>query len=141
MREFSHTPALDRAPVEAAVARTSGWRSTRRNHLSEARTGRGCIVRERHLLPRTTGGLVAAAPATQAVPTLAPAVPKLAGAHRIIPSKKSLEANDRTGVNQANRNVIWANNEDYGDIMNNESTFSCPPGLLFTTCDLSIYLC
>ena len=26
-------------------------------------------------------------------------------------------------MNQAIRNVIWANNEDYGDIMNNESTF------------------
>ena len=37
--------------------------------------------------------------------------------------KKSLEANDRTAVNRAIRNVIWANNEDYGDIMNNESTF------------------
>ena len=26
-------------------------------------------------------------------------------------------------MNRAIRNVIWANNEDYGDIMNNESTF------------------
>ena len=34
------------------------------------------------------GELVAAAPATQAVPTLAPAVPKLAGAHRITPPRR-----------------------------------------------------
>ena len=35
--------------------------------------------------------------------------------------KKSLEANDRVGVNQAIRNIIWANNEDYGDIIDNKT--------------------